>query len=92
MQTSVPRTHTRAAARCTLRSRAAAHPLPSPLSPQQRAAALLLPAALCALLAAPPAALAKAADFGVYWVSPAPGASVKSPVGVWRTLRRAGAG
>jgi hypothetical protein len=47
---------------------------------RERAGASLSAAALAATLLACPPAFAKAADFGVYWLSPDDGATVSSPV------------
>ena len=46
---------------------------------RERAGVAFTAAALAATLAAPPA-FAKAADFGVYWLSPDDGATLASPV------------
>jgi len=54
-------------------------PVCSLRSVRERAGSALAAAALAAALAAPPC-FAKAADFGVYWLSPADGATVSSPV------------
>ena len=48
---------------------------------RERVGVALAASALAAALAAPPA-FAKAADFGVYWLSPAAGATVTNPVKV----------
>ena len=47
---------------------------------RERAGAALSAASLAATLLACPPAFAKAADFGVYWLSPDDGATVSSPV------------
>lgn len=47
---------------------------------RERAGAALTATALAATLAVAPPAFAKAADFGVYWLSPDDGATLSSPV------------